>query len=99
LDNPQYTPAHFRELAKVWRLRLGASCTRKEEQKKSWPVDDHEIRFNDSVSPYLRRPTRTFAQACRDITSKKIQKWQLSVANENRSIYVASVRAHFDETP
>ncbi len=62
-------------------------------------MDDRHTEFTGSVSPYLLRPVRSFAQACRDIMGKKIEKWQRSAANENGPIYVASVRAHFDETP
>ena len=62
-------------------------------------MDDQEIPFDDSVSPYLRRPTRSFAEACRDIMRNRVDRWRRSTANENRPIYIASVRAHFDETP
>jgi hypothetical protein len=80
-------------------VKAGCVLHTEKKEKTSWPVDDQEIQNSDSVSPYLRRPMRSFAQACRDIMRKNVTKWQKSAANENRPIYVASVRAHFDETP
>lgn len=62
-------------------------------------MDDREIPFDDSVSPYLRRPLRSFAEACRDIMRIKVERWRRSAANVNRPIYIAAVRADFDETP
>lgn len=40
------------------------------------------------VSPYLQRPVRTFAQACRDIAEKRQTIRKARVANLNAPIHV-----------
>ncbi len=39
------------------------------------------------VSPYLRRPIRTFAEACRDVTAKRQAIREARAANSNAPIH------------
>ena len=42
-----------------------------------------EGRAEPDISPYLQRPLRTFAEACRDITAKRMALRKAQAANSN----------------
>jgi hypothetical protein len=43
--------------------------------------------YRDDISPYLQRPLRSFAQACRDIAERQQMLRRARIANDNLSIY------------
>lgn len=46
------------------------------------------VRFSEpDVSPYLQRPLRTFAEACRDIAAKRQAIREARAANANAPIH------------
>ena len=51
-------------------------------------MDNERARLSEpDVSPYLQRPPRTFAQACREITEKRQAIWKERAANVNAPIH------------
>jgi hypothetical protein len=43
--------------------------------------------YRDDISPYLQRPLRSFAQACRDIVERQQMLRRARIANDNLAIY------------
>jgi len=43
--------------------------------------------FRHDVSPYLQRPLRTFAEACRDIAEHRQKLRRARLANDNHAIH------------
>jgi len=46
-----------------------------------------ETGYREDVSPYLQRPLRSFAQACRDIAARQQLMRRARIANDNLAIY------------
>ena len=46
-----------------------------------------ETGYRDDVSPYLQRPLRSFAQACRDIAARRQMLRCARIANDNLAVY------------
>ena len=46
-----------------------------------------EIGYREDVSPYLQRPLRSFAQACRDIAARRQMLRCARIANDNLAVY------------
>ena len=46
-----------------------------------------ETGYRDDVSPYLQRPLRSFAQACRDIAARRHMLRSARIANDNMAIF------------
>lgn len=43
--------------------------------------------YRHDVSPYLQRPLRSFAEACRDIAARQQMLRRARIANDNLAIY------------
>lgn len=43
--------------------------------------------YRHDVSPYLQRPLRSFAEACRDIAARRQMMRRARLANDNFAIY------------
>jgi len=43
--------------------------------------------FRHDVSPYLQRPLRTFAEACRDIAERRQMMRRARMANDNLTVH------------
>jgi hypothetical protein len=46
-----------------------------------------ETGYREDVSPYLQRPLRSFAQACRDIAARQQMMRRARIANDNLTLY------------
>jgi len=46
-----------------------------------------ESGYRHDVSPYLQRPLRSFAEACRDIAARRQMLRRARLANDNLSVY------------
>ena len=46
-----------------------------------------ETGYREDVSPYLQRPLRSFAQACRDIAARQHLLRRARLANDNLAIH------------
>jgi len=46
-----------------------------------------EAGFRHDVSPYLQRPLRSFAEACRDIAARRQMLRRARLANDNLAVY------------
>jgi hypothetical protein len=46
-----------------------------------------ETGYREDVSPYLQRPLRSFAQACRDIAARRQMLRCARIANDNLVVY------------
>ena len=55
-------------------------------------MDDGSDRDGRNVSPYLRQPLRSLAEASRDIVAARMRRWQAQTANENAAIHVVADR-------
>lgn len=53
-------------------------------------MDDKRTRldgYRHDVSPYLQRPLRSFAEACRDIAARREMLRRARTANDNLTVY------------
>lgn len=46
-----------------------------------------ESGYDHDVSPYLQRPLRSFAEACRDIAARRQMLRRARLANDNVTVY------------
>lgn len=46
-----------------------------------------ESGYDHDVSPYLQRPLRSFAEACRDIAARRQMLRRARLANDNGAVY------------
>lgn len=46
-----------------------------------------ESGYDQDVSPYLQRPLRSFAEACRDIAARRQMLRRARLANDNLAVY------------
>lgn len=46
-----------------------------------------ETGYREDVSPYLQRPLRSFAEACRDIAARQQMLRRARIANDNLAIF------------
>ena len=53
-------------------------------------MHDGGDRGSRDVSPYLRQPLRSLAEASRDIVAMRMRRWQAQTANQNAAIRVVA---------